>query len=441
MTDDLLAAALDRARSGALVAVSVPAQDGPVERLLGVVREGSAGLFDPRDGAVSLAARGCALTLTGGSLAALRGRAGEALGAVAVLAAPGADPVVRALGGQCFDARRSHDDDPAWQGFPAAALTVPRWALVRAAGRCSLQVAFTRDDAPAREALAAVLRGLADAAPAKPAGPVAAALPGDRAGWEALVRDALAAIAAGRAEKLVGARRAELAATSSFALDAVLARLEAPAGSARFALERDGGIFLGATPERLVERRGALARADALAGSIARAGGDDDGETRRLRESAKDRREHAIVVAGIRDALGPFVTDFEAPAEPAVRTLARLHHLWTPVRARLRGGVHVLDLVDALHPTPALGGAPRGPALDWIAAREPHPRGWYASPVGWCDAAGDGEFFVAIRAAVLRGSRAWAYAGAGLVAGSDPAREWDETETKLAAICAALGAR
>ena len=101
---------------------------------------------------------------------------------------------------------------------------------------------------------------------------------------------------------------------------------------------------------------------------------------------------------------------------------------------------HVLSLVGALHPTPALGGAPRAAALDWIAAREPSPRGWYAGPVGWCDARGEGEFFVAIRSALTQGTRAWAWAGAGLVEGSDAAREWDETEAKMAAMCAALGA-
>ncbi len=100
----------------------------------------------------------------------------------------------------------------------------------------------------------------------------------------------------------------------------------------------------------------------------------------------------------------------------------------------------MLSLVEALHPTPALGGTPRDAALDWIARCERAPRGWYAGPVGWCDADGDGAFHVAIRAALLQGARAWTYAGAGLVAGSDPDTEWAETEAKMAPMRAALGA-
>lgn len=443
--DDLLPAALDRARGGALVVLSVPAPDVPVARLLDAVPEGDASLFDPHGGApaVSVAGRGRAVHFTGPSLAALRPAVARALADITVVAAPGADASVRALGGQSFDPRRPHDGDDAWQTFPTASLTVPRWALVRADGRASLQVAFTRDDAPDARELAAVRRALEALAPDVGRAPDVAALPGDRDAWEALVRDALAVMREGRAEKLVGARAAELRADTPWGLPDVLARLDAPEGCARFAFEHHGALFLGASPERLVARDGAFARADALAGSLPRDADHDARDLRALLDSGKDRREHELVVAGIRDALGPLCESVDAPAAPVVRTLARLHHLWTPVRARLRrdAPAHVLDLVAALHPTPALGGAPRDVALDWIARREPRPRGWYAAPVGWCDAAGDGEFFVAIRAAVLRGERAWLWAGAGLVPGSDPAREWDETEAKLAAMRAALGDR
>lgn len=443
--DDPLPAALDRARGGALVVLSVPAPDVPVSRLLDAVPEGDASLFDPHGAAsaIAVAGRGRALHLTGPSLAALRPAVARALADVAVVVAPGADASVRALGGQAFDPRRPHHHDDAWRAFPAASLALPRWALVRADGRTSLQVAFTRDDAPSASELAAVRRALDAPAPETHPAPRVEALPGDRAAWEALVRDALAVMREGRAEKLVGARRAALRADAAWHLTDVLARLDASEDVARFAIEHAGTAFLGASPERLVARRGGLASADALAGSLPRDVGHDARDVRALLDSGKDRREHELVVAGVRAALAPLSESVDAPAAPSVRTLARLHHLWTPVRARLRpdAPAHALDLVAALHPTPALGGAPRDVALDWIARREPHPRGWYAAPVGWCDAAGDGEFFVAIRAAAVRGDRAWLWAGAGLVPGSDPAREWDETEAKLAAMRAALGAR
>ena len=438
MPDVLLSAALDRARDGAVVVLSVPAPDAPVERLLAAVPAGPASLFDPRGGRVAVAGRGRALHLTGPSLRALRDDLARSLARVAVVAAPGADDVARALGGQAFDPRRHPADDDAWGAFPAASLTLPRWSLVRVDGRASLQVAFTRDDAPSAAAIARVLRAL-EAPPTAAAPPRAATVAADREAWEGLVRDALDAMRDGPIEKLVGARRAELRADSPWRLANVVERLDDADGCARFAFEHGDAALVGASPERLVARRGDVVSADALAGSLPR-GGDDVRDARALLDSAKDRREHALVVAGIRAALAPFCDALDAPEAPVVRTLPRLHHLWTPVRARLRDGARALDLVDAMHPTPALGGAPRGAALDWIARREPHPRGWYAGPVGWCEPAGDGEFFVAIRAAVLRGDRAWTYAGAGLVPGSDPAREWDETEAKMSAMRAALGA-
>jgi isochorismate synthase EntC len=113
-------------------------------------------------------------------------------------------------------------------------------------------------------------------------------------------------------------------------------------------------------------------------------------------------------------------------------------HLRTPVLAELREPHHVLELVERLHPTPAVGGVPRTEALAWIAEHERRPRGWYAGPVGWFDAAGDGEFSVALRSGLLLGSTAHLYAGGGIVADSDAAGELAETQLKLAALLDAL---
>ena len=122
-----------------------------------------------------------------------------------------------------------------------------------------------------------------------------------------------------------------------------------------------------------------------------------------------------------------------------MRTLRQILHLHTPITGELAADAHVLDLVAALHPTPAVGGTPTADAVAWIAAHEPTPRGWYASPVGWFDAAGDGEFAVAIRSGLLAGTTATLFAGAGIVAASDPAAELAETELKLRALSDALG--
>jgi isochorismate synthase EntC len=129
----------------------------------------------------------------------------------------------------------------------------------------------------------------------------------------------------------------------------------------------------------------------------------------------------------------------DAPGVPEIRVLRHVVHLHTPFRARLREPRHVLELAARLHPTPAVGGTPRDIAVDWIRSREPVARGWYAAPVGWFDLDGNGELAVAIRSGVLAGNRAHLWAGAGIVAGSDPDREHAETELKLRAMLGALG--
>jgi isochorismate synthase EntC len=154
--------------------------------------------------------------------------------------------------------------------------------------------------------------------------------------------------------------------------------------------------------------------------------------------SQKDRREHDLVVDAIRAALAD-CAEVDAPAAPHVRVLRHVVHLHTPFRARLREPRHVLELAARLHPTPAVGGTPRELAIDWIRSREPVARGWYAAPVGWFDLDGNGELAVAIRSGVLAGNRAHLWAGAGIVAGSDPDRELAETEIKLRAMLGALG--
>ena len=114
-------------------------------------------------------------------------------------------------------------------------------------------------------------------------------------------------------------------------------------------------------------------------------------------------------------------------------------HLHTPITARLRDGSDILDVLAALHPTPAVGGVPTAAASRWLEANEGEPRGWYAAPVGWLDPVGDGHFVVALRSALVRGTEAHCYAGAGIVDGSDPESEYAETELKARTLMTALG--
>ena len=161
-----------------------------------------------------------------------------------------------------------------------------------------------------------------------------------------------------------------------------------------------------------------------------------------LLSSAKDRREHAVVAEAIRDALSPLCTRLEMPDRPALLPLCNVQHLHTPVRGLLDGDRSALQLVARLHPTPAVGGSPRGDALAAIRAREGMDRGWYAAPVGWLDRHGDGEFAVALRSGLLRiggdGAEALLFAGCGIMGDSDPAQEYEESTLKMRALLGAL---
>jgi isochorismate synthase len=178
----------------------------------------------------------------------------------------------------------------------------------------------------------------------------------------------------------------------------------------------------------------------ALAGTIAR-GADpaaDDDLAARLVADPKEREEHQHVVAGIRQSLEAMGVRVGPPAEPTVRKLATVQHLETRISGETEVAVSLIDLVGALHPTPAVGGLPEEGAVDWINLNEDLERGWYAAPIGYVTADGDGEFHVALRCALLEGGIARCFVGAGIVAGSDPDRELAETTAKLRAIAGSL---
>jgi isochorismate synthase len=204
----------------------------------------------------------------------------------------------------------------------------------------------------------------------------------------------------------------------------------------------EDATFLGATPETLVGLSGREVRADCLAGSAARGATpeEDDAIGRALLADDKERREHAIVARSLRDSLSPLCQDISLPDTPALRRFANVQHLHTPVAATTRGRRHILELVQRLHPSAATAGLPREASLRLVRQHEPFSRGWYAGPIGWIDAEGGGEFAVALRSALLRDNVASLYAGCGIVPGSDPAREYAESQLKLQPMLWALGA-
>jgi menaquinone-specific isochorismate synthase len=256
--------------------------------------------------------------------------------------------------------------------------------------------------------------------------------------WRASVAWALEAIASGRLDKVVLAREALVEAESPFPRAALLERLRERAGREAFVYASDG--FLGASPELLVSRRGGVAVSRPMAGTVPR-GATAEAEARglaRLTGSAKETVEHRLVVDAVAEGLAK-VADHVEVAAPEVVRLATVAHLATEVTAALTEPLpSALELAGLLHPTPAVGGSPREAALAAIAALEPFDRGRYAGPVGWVDAAGDGDWAVALRCADLHGRRARLLAGAGIVPGSDPDAEWAETEHKLRAMLEVL---
>ncbi|MCF4139016.1 isochorismate synthase [Streptomyces sp. Tue 6430] len=262
--------------------------------------------------------------------------------------------------------------------------------------------------------------------------------------WKGLVARAVERMRAGAFEKVVLARTVRYEAEEPFDVPAALDRLAAAYPEATLFAVRDGEHeFLGATPEYLVRLTGRTVRALGLAGTTPRGATpeEDAAHERDLTDSEKLLHEHDVVVRMLKDALAGYVERLAADPTPHVLRLANVQHLATVVEGILpaSGGPGVLEFTERLHPTPALGGHPRAEALDWLARNEGFERGWYAGGVGWSDPLGQGEFAVAIRSALVSGATAAVYAGCGIVAGSDPETEYQETRAKLRSMLHALG--
>ncbi len=349
------------------------------------------------------------------------------------------------VGGLSF---RPHAEREPWAAFADASFSLPRWTYV-CRGEQAWWWLCVRTDEVARhrlqiigefDVLQSVLhhakRPRSDSSLSTSVIRVDVA---DRDAYCALVADAIACIRTRATDKIVAVTSSRITFGEPIDTRVVLERLDdAYPETNRFLIQRGERVFVGASPERLVARRGRHVDSDGLAGT-ARRGADDTTIVRELLTSAKDRREHAFVVESIASVLGPRCSTLDVPDEPGVRTLRNVHHLWSPIRGVLRNETHVLELVEALHPTPAVAGTPRDRATAWIAEHEPTSRGWYTGTVGYFDAAGDGEFAVAIRAGLVGKHEAFLYAGAGIVEASDPPAEYAETRAKEAPMLAALG--
>ena len=290
---------------------------------------------------------------------------------------------------------------------------------------------------------------LAGALPAVPAGTGTYAVRQvpEPAGYEAAVAAALTRLApGGDLDKVVLARTLELTADGPVDAAEVLRALAGgdPQGYVFAAGLPDGGTLLGASPELIVSRTGAEVVAHPLAGSAARSADpvEDAANAAGLAVSAKNLREHALVVEAMVEALRPLCRRVDVPAGPSVVGTARMWHLGTRITAEPADPeVSALTLAEALHPTPAVCGLPVDLARGAIAELEPFDRGFYTGLVGWVDAAGDGEWALSLRCAEVRDRELRLFAGAGIVAASRPADELAETTAKFRTLLDALGVR
>lgn len=349
----------------------------------------------------------------------------------------------RLFGGFAFgDDFAPNSTEGTWEGFDGAMFVLPTVQINRESGRTWLTV--TANEPASRDSivneldrwhrrLVSLPRFVSTESP----GILTRKYVPSKSKWKADVEDAIGNIASGHLQKVVLAQKLYTSLGRQTEYADIIHRLStAYPDCDRFLYEPGtGGAFYGATPERLVAKRGGSVRTAALAGSTSRGTTSDEDRdlANSLRSSPKDTHEHELVVEAIREQLDPLVANHRA-GERDVRQLATVQHLETPIEATLKEDRHVLELVEALHPTPAVGGLPPADATETIRKTETFDRGWYAAPIGWFDAAGDGTFSVAIRSAVTCEDEATLFAGAGIVADSDPTEEWEELQLKYRPI-------
>jgi salicylate biosynthesis isochorismate synthase/menaquinone-specific isochorismate synthase len=474
---DLLASAVTRARRTgeptlAALTLPLPGDVDPSAVALASRRPGEPWfvLEQPARQMMALAGLGAAIELraSGPHRFADVGARWRALSAAAIFASSdglqGGGPL--AMGGFAFAG--AGGEALHWASFPPASLAVPEIAIARAphavnelwpgadprAGeahgvRLTLCSLAAGDDVP--EQLLARLRArVAELRPSPlplldpdPAGrySIASAMPPEH--YEAAVARAVELIAAKRLQKIVLAREVHVHAPDTYDPAPLFGVLrDAFASCFVFCVGRGHGTLIAASPELLVRRQGQRLSTLALAGSSRRSADPavDAHLGEQLLRSSTYREEHQIVVRRIVRTLSPHAIWVTAPPEPTLARIANIQHLATPIRAQLAQPMDAIELAGLMHPTPAVGAEPAAVATELIPALEGLDRGWYAGPVGWTDATGDGEFCVALRCALLRDHMAHCYAGNGIVLGSEPAAELAETEVKLAALLPLLAA-
>ncbi len=347
-------------------------------------------------------------------------------------------PRPRFVGGFAFDS-----NDPVsslWREFPSCWLFLPEQMWLLKDGRCwSIRVSSCASPSADRQAAPEVAgvneRSRSDAPGMEETG--------DRQHWLSRAERALSMVQAGAITKVVLARHRTWTAAREISVLSIAAQLrDSRPGCFTFCVSPGRSHFFGSTPELLLRLQSGRFETQALAGTAPRGGNErEDRENAAcLLRSAKDQREHAAVILGIEQALRPVAGSLRVAPQPGLIALPEAYHLHTAITGHLRSSISCLDLAELLHPTPAVCGVPRQCARALIEAEEPD-RGWYTGAVGWMDGSGDGAFAVALRAALAKDRDITVWAGAGIVSGSDPVAEFEETEIKMRAMVDAVTGR
>ncbi|MGB3632724.1 MAG: isochorismate synthase [Rubrobacteraceae bacterium] len=354
------------------------------------------------------------------------------------------DPRLRYYGGLRFDPTK--ENDAGWQPFGSFRFSLPRFELISRRGDATLACNLVLPhDTDRREEILEEIEQLSFERENLEEGlpePISRADVPDFAGWRRNIDQTLADFYEGRLEKAVLARRTTLEFTDELDPTLLARKLkDATPDCFHFYFEpEDGTAFIGASPERLFRREGNTVLSEAVAGTRPRGTSElDDQDLREeLLNSEKDRSEHEYVRVSIREALAPLCDELEVEERASEMKLTRRRHMVSGVRGTLRKNVSDAEILDALHPTPAVGGYPREEALEEIRALESFDRGWYAGPVGWIGA-DSAEFAVGIRSGLVSGREISLFSGAGIVAGSTAENEWAEIEQKIGDFTRILG--
>ena len=350
-----------------------------------------------------------------------------------------------------FSFRSGHRPEGVWAGFPAARFVLPRRQLARIDGQSWLTLT---DEVRPGESLTQAQRRLAHEAHQFSMPKAVSDFPRTlckgrlewlmgQSQWRALVEAAIERIHHKALEKVVLAQACRLQMAGPIDPIDALGRLKQvyPQCYRFLVAPHPGQVFFGSSPELLAQVNENHVETVSMASSIRRGQTPEEDQAlgEKLMASAKERHEHAVVVQSIQKRLKALTRQLAISNEPEIVRFYNIQHLQTKIQGELLTPCGILPVVEAMHPTPAMGGTPRPAALAFIEQTEPFQRGWYASPVGWVDLEGNGLFAVAIRSAVVHQAHAQLFAGAGIVNDSDPDREWAEVQLKFRPMLEALG--